>query len=427
MLDFYVDLAEKTDGQPEAYQSRWNCDGTFWVWEYEKNRSPEQFQKLLSRIRDGHITVPINPLVEAYGGAPLEAILRGMYYAGTLERKYNLSFPLFTPIENQALPYGLGALYAGCGAKYAWKGICGCASRIEDAWDREHDIYWWVGPDGSRILMKWNSMLAGNTNMGGYAEARDPAAAIELVETNLDFQRRYPYKIIGIFGKGWDDLKTLTNEFVSIVREKTNNQRQVIVSNEVDFFRDFEAVYGNQLPQISCSFGNEWEIYNASLAEVSAQVKRTVEKLRGAEALASLVQLFTPEANVGEEEKRELAFMNFARFYDHDWTADSPVISRDDRAAWQRGLVETMTDYVENLFSTSAGRLGDMISTVNGTSFYVFNSLSWMRTDIAYFLYKDSSSYHIIDRVTGDEVPSQWVEREGGQYIQILAMNIPPL
>ena len=62
-----------------------------------------------------------------------------------------------------------------------------------------------------------------------------------------------------------------------------------IVSNEHDFFEDFEAAYGANLPSVACTFGNEWELYVASLAETSAQVKRAVEKLRGAGMKALIV------------------------------------------------------------------------------------------------------------------------------------------
>ncbi len=83
MLDYYLNLADSTAGNASPYQSRWNCDGTFWVWEYERNRSAAQFQRLINRIRDGHISVPLNPLCVVLGGAPAEAVLRGMYYPGS--------------------------------------------------------------------------------------------------------------------------------------------------------------------------------------------------------------------------------------------------------------------------------------------------------------------------------------------------------
>ncbi|RPJ37047.1 MAG: glycoside hydrolase, partial [Chloroflexi bacterium] len=117
MLDYYIEKAAETAGEPSEFQSRFNTDGTLWVWEYEKNRSPEQFARLVEAIRSGHISVPLNPIIVTYGGAPLEAILRGMFYAGKLERRHELRFSLALAMENQTMPYVLGMVWAGSGAK----------------------------------------------------------------------------------------------------------------------------------------------------------------------------------------------------------------------------------------------------------------------------------------------------------------------
>ena len=177
MLDYYLDLADKTQGNLPELQSRWNTDGTLWLWTYEHNKTPAQFERLMDRVRDGHISVPLNTLVSTYGGQPAEAILRGMFYAGRLERRFGFRIPLAIAMEDQTIPYGLGSLWAGSGAKYSWKGICGCLTKIPRTGQRPHEIYWWKGNDNSRILMKWNTMLnagSGARTMGGYAEARYP-------------------------------------------------------------------------------------------------------------------------------------------------------------------------------------------------------------------------------------------------------------
>lgn len=82
MIDYYLDQADRTAKHPSAQQGRWNLDGSFWMWTYEKNKTPEQFRRLLDRIRDGHMNAPLNAVVSCYGGMPLEAVSRGMYYSG---------------------------------------------------------------------------------------------------------------------------------------------------------------------------------------------------------------------------------------------------------------------------------------------------------------------------------------------------------
>ncbi|NWF78733.1 MAG: glycoside hydrolase [Chloroflexi bacterium] len=429
MIDYYLDLADATASAPLEYQSRWNCDGSYWIWTYEQRKPAAAFARLIARLRDGHISAPLNALVVCLGGAPAEAVLRGMYYMGGLERRFNLRFPIAISMENQTLPYGLAALWAGAGAKYSWKGICGCDSVIANAGDREHEIYWMRGPDGSRILMKWNSMLNGNESIGGYAEARDPAGAVEYVDTNSDFQRRYPYRVIGAFGKGWDDLKTLTDEFVTAARQKTTAARKVIVSNQQDFFADFEQTYGASLPHLACSFGNEWDLYCAALNEVTSRVKRAVEQLRTAEALATIVSMTQPAFMSGRQAARDQAWMSLGLYWEHNFGMDGrsgEIV--DQRIAWQRRLAETIERYAVSLYAEAAAALGRQIRrSSTAARFFVFNPLNWRRTDRTELRYNGPLPCHVIDVSNGAEVPSQIIYREGESRLQILAADVPPI
>ena len=427
MIDFYLGQADRTSGNASPYQGRFNIDGSFWVWEYEHNKSAADLARLASRIRDGHISVPLNPLVLNYGGMPAEAVLRSMYYAGQLERRFQVRLPIAVAIENQTHPYGLAGLWAGAGAKYSWKGVCGCASRISTTTlaNRDQEIYWMVGADGSRVLMKWNSMLAGNASIGGYAEARDPWGIVDFVDTNATFKSKYPFPVVGAFGKGWDDVQTLTDDFITAAQAKTTANRQVYVSNELDFFRDFEAAHGSQLASLGVSFGNEWDLYVASLSEASADVKRSLARLRAAEAMATLVALKTPSFLDGRQAARDKAMIDFGLYFEHDWTADGPI-SRDARRNWQRRIANEIGTYVNALHADAAAALGALILK-SGTDqrFFVFNPLGWARTDVADFPYAALAPVHVHDLATGAEVPSQLVTVDGSQRLRILASDVP--
>lgn len=428
MLDYYLNLTDATSNEPSIHQSRWNCDGSFWLWTYERNKPAADFQRLINRIRDGHISAPLNALVVCLGGAPAEAVIRGMYYAGSLERRFNLRFPVAVSMENATLAYGLPALWAGAGAKYSWKGVCGCASRTWywSAPERDHDIYWHVGPDGSRILMKWHAMLSkDNQSLGGYAEARHTPEVVEYVDANPEFIAHYPYRVIGAFGEGWDDIKTLTDEFVTVAKAKTNTTRSVIVSNQIDFFQDFETTYGADLPTLSLAYGNEWDLLCASMAEVSARVKRSLEKLRPAEALASLVSLYSPGFMADRSVARELAWMNFGLYWEHGWTADSGF--REARRVWQRRLASEIEAYVDPLYTDARNALGQLIQTSGASRYFAFNPLSWSRTDFADLPYTAAGPVHVVDVGTEQEVPSQRVTVDGQTRLRILAEAVPPV
>ncbi|MGH7946963.1 MAG: hypothetical protein ACREF9_18445, partial [Opitutaceae bacterium] len=81
MIDFYLDEMDRTAKRPKSEQCRWNCDGSLWMWTYEKNKPRADFERFIGRVRSGHMSVPLNAVVSCYGGMPAEAILRSMYYA----------------------------------------------------------------------------------------------------------------------------------------------------------------------------------------------------------------------------------------------------------------------------------------------------------------------------------------------------------
>jgi alpha-mannosidase len=218
---------------------------------------------------------------------------------------------------------------------------------------------------------------------------------------------------------------TTDNGFITAAKQLTNSNRQVIVSNQLDFFEDFEANHGADIETFAASYGNEWELYSASMAEVSARVKRALEKLRSADALATLVSLQNPAFMNNRITARDKAMLNFGLYYEHNWTADGPV-SRAARADWQRKIAGEITSYVNNLYSGAKNQLGTMIAR-SGTNprFYVFNSLSWARTDYADFPVSNKNLVHVVDISTGEQVPSQYVTVGRKTYLRILASDVP--
>src|SRR5882762_5483830 len=72
MLDAWMDNNDATAGNAAPYQTKWNCDGSYWISVYEKRRSATQFNRLITQIKNGKITVPYTSLVSTYGGVPAE-------------------------------------------------------------------------------------------------------------------------------------------------------------------------------------------------------------------------------------------------------------------------------------------------------------------------------------------------------------------
>lgn len=212
MLDYYIKLNDSTANLPYNLQSKWNCDGSYWVYNYKHTRSPQQFNKLIQQIKEGKITVPLNSMIVLLGAAPAEATIRDMYYAGSLKRKYGLDLSLVLNMEDQVLPLGLSSLWAGSGAKYSWKGVCACATKVNGLDRNRNQIYWYKGLDDQKVLMKWYSvnpsMITNRKeyryNLGNYLEASNQANAITDCKALMN-DPVYPHNISAAFGKGGGD------------------------------------------------------------------------------------------------------------------------------------------------------------------------------------------------------------------------------
>ena len=447
MLDYYIRQIDSTKSSPPDFQARFNCDGSYWLRAYQKYRSPAQFNRLIAAIKSGHIGSPLNTLVSTYGAQPTEAVIRGMYYAGQLERAYKLRFRLAEAMENNTMPLGLSSLWAGSGAKYSWKGIGGYGSQMTYAYraNRRHQLYRYAGLDSSNVLMKWygyDGSPNAHTPFGGYAECRLVIKSVNKINDLRQIVSRldalcdtvsahstYPYNVAGAFGYGHDDLDNFTSQpFIEAAKAETTPTRKVRISNEEDFFEDVARSYPN-LPSESVSYGNEWDLYCASMNETTAQVRRSTEKLRAAEALASLVSLKTPAFAHRLTPARNLAWESFGLYWEHNWTADGPV-KQPVRAAWQNKIQRQISGYVDSLFLLSARTLGGLLkkaepSGAAAARFYVFNPLNWSRSDIADLEYTVAYPVRIIDVSTKKEVVSQSVTKGGKRFLRIFAENIP--
>lgn len=442
-LEYYLQQMAATDSAPSDQRMRWNADGTLWLSTYEKHHTASEFSALMDRFREGRLNAPMNTLVSVHGGSPLEVVLRDMYYAGRLERRFNVKFDLAIAMENQVMSFGLPSLWAGAGARFSWKGVCaahpGCTS-VSDSGNRETEAYWATGKDNSRILTKWQSLqvfLPGasdrNQGPGGYAEARFARDAVLYADQSATFQAGWPYDVIGLFGAGWDDPDYFvplsdSRSFPQIAQQLSTPDRRVVVSSISDFFKAFEAAYGGQLPSQQVTFGNEWELCTAQYAAKSQRVKEATERLRAAEAAATLEALANPAFLAGRQAARDEAYRRMALFFEHNVCGGGPGGSTQDRVDFQERSAQIIETYVDGYLADARAALGARIDrpATGSPRFYVFNQLGIRRTDIAEYPVAPNQNYDVFDQTTGQTVPSQLVQRDGQTYIRLTARNVPP-
>ncbi|MSP73671.1 MAG: hypothetical protein EXR76_16175 [Myxococcales bacterium] len=130
MIDYHMAQAERTADGPPDQRGRFNVDGSFWLYEFEHNCPADDFNRLIGHVRTGKISVPFQSLVLLPGAMPTEAVLRDLYYAGSLERRFGLDLELAVSMENQTLP---GRVTPGAGSAVAPHGWTPRPSRLDPA------------------------------------------------------------------------------------------------------------------------------------------------------------------------------------------------------------------------------------------------------------------------------------------------------
>jgi alpha-mannosidase len=172
-------------------------------------------------------------------------------------------------------------------------------------------------------------------------------------------------------------------------------------------------------------------MYSASMAELSASMRRATERLRGAEAMATLVSMKQPDFYSNRRDARRDAWEGMGLYWEHDWTADSKILERDARRDWQRRTALKVTSYVDSLTADATQALGAQIETHGSRPrYFVFNPLNWRRSDAADLPYRGPEKIHVIDISNGKTVPSQFADigDEHGSVkhvLRIWATDIP--
>ena len=160
------------------------------------------------------------------------------------------------------------------------------------------------------------------------------------------------------------------------------------------------------------------------MGAVTAKFKREVEKLRTAEAVASVASLVAPGFMDGRDVARDRAFLATGLFYEHNWTADGPI-SKAARAQFERDMLADLAAYVDPLQSDALAAVAARVARTGADERHlVFNPLSWTRTDVADLSTAVTPPLRVIDVATGVEVPSQ-VMPGSPVKVRILAADVP--
>jgi alpha-mannosidase len=440
-----LDAALKRLGAHPDY--RWTAECALQVISYVENRAPDDAEALCRAIREGKV-----------GWSALFAnLLTGLLDHDTATR---MVLPAARLAKERGLPYvvaqltdvpGQGPTFpmilAASGVKYLATGpnpdrALPLLSRPHaDAyhagggsteWLTYPQLYWWEGPDGSRVL-HWRNYHYGDALRFGFDVGADEMGR-RLSEWLLDnpvFQSPdWPTDIALLYGAQWDNAPA-DERLVTNLEEYGRRVAfpRIVPGRAEDFFRDVERRWGPRLPVRRGDSGTYWEDGAASTAAELAWFRRAQLAARAAGVLALWDERLEPNdegkaARLAQRQaERRSMWRDLLLFGEHTWGAAGSVSDPDARQtvaqwAYKRRFLEGGAAAAET--QVAAGLLRLAQGADQGRHRVVFNAASWERTDVARVPGGAGKTLTVNDT----ELPT--VDLEGGDAL-LLARGVPAL
>jgi len=234
--------------------------------------------------------------------------------------------------------------------------------------------------------------------------------------------------VTGLFGAGWDDVSWNNTAVLDavIAFNDLSGDDTAVVSNGIDFFEAVESagVVPN-LPVLRGGWGNDWDMWPASLAERTSRVRRALERLRAAEALAVFAQLHDPDYWPPVRQRIENGLMSVWKYFEHGWnvTTGGPTLAQMqlDKETWTADIEHAVDEAIAAAEATLATRF----TTPDEDRIAVFNPLGFARTDVVDL--EGIAGRRVVDVATGSEVPAQEISTTGGSALRFIARDVPAL
>lgn len=423
---------------------RWSAECALQVLSYVENRDQAAGDALLQAIRDGKIGFHALFANLLTGLLDHETAARMVWPAGLLARERGLSYVTaqITDVPGQSLTFPM--ILAASGVRYLASGpnperALPLLPRAEAEphgltgdWTAYPQLYWWEGPDGSRVL-HWRSYHYGDALRFGFDRGADEMGhrLSDWLLDNPAFQSpAWPYDVALLYGAQWDNAPM---DEALIANMEDYNRRyafpRIVPGRAEEFFREVERRYPAQIPVRRGDTGMYWEDGAASTAAELARFRAAQLVARAAE-IATLwdARVEAPDGERADriraraEERRQM-WRDLLLFGEHTWGAAESVSAPDSRQtveqwAYKRRYVEGAAAAAQSQLNAALERIGR--ATNAGAGRVVFNAANWPRSDVVRVAGAAGTAF----TYGGQSVPG--VDLEDGDAL-LLLRDVPPL
>ena len=394
MIDKALDNLDQSKEMPPEQQFTWTGPG--WVMnkvsEEWDGQTPLRRQKLEKAFRSGRFVTHSMPFTYETDVASPELLARSYEPSSTVTRKYGL--PLSRDAKMTDVPSHsrlLATALSHGGVKFIHMGCNWPSGSVQYP-----DLFWWEGPDGSRVLAMYSSIYGTCTAMWpkdfGKGQGREQPGSIG---DNLLPPEDWPYKvwlaiIVTLDNTGpplEKELKPLFDE----VREKYPNIK--IRMGRMEEFAQAIIDSKPDLPVIRAEAPDTW-IHGVMCDPGGQKLARKLQPLLpAAEALNTQLRLWglsvsDPSSDIVK------AFEQCMLYDEHTWGGFASVEEfgeafkklpadkySDLEASWadKTNYIVTANKITNEILKTNLNALATSVNQ-NGPRLVVFNPLPWTRS-----------------------------------------------
>src|SRR5439155_1136741 len=318
-----------------------------------------------------------------------------------LAREHGLGYQAAQLADVPGHPFTLPTLLAASGVRYLASGVNperaapllspADAARAQLAggdWTTYPQLYWWEGPDGSRVLHWRAAQYADGPRFGFDVDPAEMGRRLSdwLLTHPVFLSPAYPYDVALLCGATGDNA-LLDERVVANVEEFSRrfSYPRLVAARPEDFFREVERRWGAKLPVRRGDTGCYREDGAASTAAELGRYRAAQLAARAAELLALWDEKTEPPGGGATEriEQRAAARRRMWRdlllFGEHTWgspASGSDPDGADTAAQWQykRRFLDGAAAAADAQVAAALLRLGLSIGGSGGAGRVVFNA-----------------------------------------------------
>lgn len=414
-----IELARATAGNPEGSRYKWNVEVLWAVDSYLRTATPEKQQEFIDAVKKGWVGLDAMYGNELTGLCRPEELLQLFRYATILSGRCGVPIESAMISDVPGYTWGIVPAMAQAGVKY-WSIGPNYFDRMGTtfvAW--ENKPFYWASPSGREKVLCW-------VPYQGYAISHilrsnlTPKFLFDLM-THLT-KTAYPYEITHLRWSGHGDNAPPDEkipEFVKAWNEKYEYPK-VIIATTTEAFREFEHRYGSKLPTFRGDWTPYWEDGAGSSARETAVNRASAERLTQTEALwAILSRPAFPAARF------EAAWRNILLYSEHTWGAHNSITEPEAQFVkdqWKIKQAFALDGQTQSTRLLNEALAAPAQPAGPADAIDVFNTTSWMRTDLVTVPRELSLRGDKVTDADGGAVPSQ---RLATGELAFLAGDVP--